>query len=376
MAVATARRNFALSHPTDMVSSFAFEAFVGVDIAAKTFTAAFALGEGKPKLEKKPFEQDAEGFTRFLGRLAASEIIPNRQLIVMEATGPYWVALAVTLAQAGYRVSVANPSQVHYFAKAQLKRAKSDELDALTLAEFGQSRAMRLRLWSPPPSFYHELCQRISQRESLLKLQNQVENQLHALTVGPVVIESVRTQLEELRHTILLQIGQMDEELKSLIKVELADFEKVDETLLTPEQLYKKNIALLRTIPGIGVMTACYLVLATLNFTTCERAEALVHYAGLAPLEYSSGTSIRGRPSIGHSGNARLRTMLFMATLTAARYNPVIKIFYQRLHQEKHKPSKVARCACARKLIHLAFGIIKSRKPFEVDHLSAKQVAA
>ena len=365
-----------MSHPTDMVSSFSFDAFVGVDIAAKTFTAAFALGEGKPKLEKKPFEQNAEGFSRFLARLAASEITPDHQLIIMEATGPYWVALAVTLAQAGYRVSVVNPSQVHYFAKAQLKRAKSDVLDAQTLAEFGQTRAMRLRLWSPPPIFYHELRQRISQRENLLKLQNQVENQLHALTVNPVVIESVRTQLEELRHTIVLQIEQMDDELGSLIKVELADFEKLDEALLTPEQLYKKNIALLRTIPGIGIMTACYLVLATLNFTTCSRAEALVHYAGLAPIEETSGTSIRGRPAIGHSGHARLRTMLFMATLTAARYNPTIKVFYQRLREEKHKPSKVARCACARKLIHLAFGIIKSRKAFEVDHLSSKQRAA
>ena len=117
-------------------------------------------------------------------------------------------------------------------------------------------------------------------------------------------------------------------------------------------------------------------MLATLNFTTCDNALALVNYAGLAPLEFSSGTSIRGRPSIGHSGHARLRTMLYMATLTAARYNPAIKLFYQRLTEEKHKPSKVARCACARKLIHLAFGLIKSRKPFEMDRLSGKQVAA
>ena len=365
-----------MSTPTDTVPVFSYESFVGVDIAAKTFTVAFALGEGKPKLEKKPFEKNAEGFKQFLARLQASTIPPQHQLVVMEATGPYWLALAITLTQAGYRVNVANPAQVHYFAKAKLKRAKSDELDAQTLAEFGQTKAMRLRLWSPPPQFYHELRQRISQRESLLKFQNQVENQLHALTSGPVIIESVCQQLEELQRTLIAQIEQMDQELKSLIKAELADFEKLDEALLTPEQLYKKNIALLRTIPGIGVMTACWLVLATLNFTTCEDAAALANYAGLAPLEYSSGTSIRGRPQIGHSGQARLRTMLFMATLTAARYNPVIKVFYQRLREEKHKPSKVARCACARKLIHLAFGIIKSRKPFEPDYHSGRQAAA
>jgi transposase len=368
-----------LSNPTtDIVpsSSPACECFVGVDIAAKTFTAAFALGEAKPRVEKKPFDQTAEGFSRFLTRLKATGVLPAHQLVVMEATGPYWVALALSLAQAGYQVSVANPQQVHYFARAQLKRAKSDELDAVTLTEFAQTKAMRLQRWNPPPQFYRELRQRIAQRESLLKLHNQVENQLQALLVSPVVIESVRLQLEELVHTLAAQISQMELELKELIKAELSDFEGLDETLLTAEQQWKRNIVLLRTIPGIGVMSACWLVLATLNFTTCDSAEALVRYCGLAPMERSSGTSIRGRPSIGHSGHARLRTLLFMATLTAARYNPAISIFYKRLREDKHKPLKVARCACARKLIHIAFGIIKSRKSFEPNYHLIDKAAA
>lgn len=65
------------------------------------------------------------------------------------------------------------------------------------------------------------------------------------------------------------------------------------------------------------------------------------------------------------TGNARLRTLLYMATLTAARYIPMIKVFWQRLREKKHKPLKVARCACARKLLHLAFAIVKSGKPFD-----------
>lgn len=126
--------------------------------------------------------------------------------MVTLATGPYWGSLALTLAQAGYRVCVANPAQVHYFAKAQLKRVKSDNLDALTLAEFGQSKALRLRGWTPPPQFYHELRQRIAPREGLLKLQNQLQNQLDALSVNPVVIESVRLQLEDLLRILMVQI--------------------------------------------------------------------------------------------------------------------------------------------------------------------------
>jgi transposase len=153
----------------------------------------------------------------------------------------------------------------------------------------------------------------------------------------------------------------------------------------------QKSIALLRTIPGIGLLSACWLVVATLNFTTCDSPEALVHYAGLAPQERSSGSSVRGRSQIGHSGNGRLRTLLFLATLTAnrqpptanrqpptanrqpptaARFNPVIKGFWHRLRVEKNKPVKVVRCACARKLLHLAYAIVKSGKPFRADYQS------
>jgi transposase len=131
------------------------------------------------------------------------------------------------------------------------------------------------------------------------------------------------------------------------------------------EQAWKKNIALLRTIPGIGSLTACWLVLVTLNFTTCQSPQALVHYAGLAPMERSSGSSIRGRAQIGHSGNGRLRTLVYLCTLSAALCNPRIAEFWQRLREEKKKPVKVARCACARKLLHLAYGVVKSGRPFE-----------
>jgi transposase len=333
-----------LSAENHLSSSSSFKCFTGVDIAAKDFTAATVLPGGKPKLEKKPFEQTAQGFSHFSTRLAAaaSGISPQEHLVVMESTGPYWVALAVYLDQKGYAVSVVNPAQVHFFAKAQLKRSKNDKLDAQTLVEFAQT--MQPKLWIPPPQFYHELRQRISQRDSLLKLKNQVDNQLHALMVNPIIIESVRDQLKELSSTLSAQIEVMDQELAKLLKIELKelDQETEAEVELSQEKTWKKSIALLRTIPGIGPLTACWLVLSTLNFTTCQSPEGLVLYAGLAPIERSSGSSIRGRPQIGHSGNGRLRTLLYMATLTAARYNPMIKVFWQRLREDKHKPVKVA----------------------------------
>jgi transposase len=91
------------------------------------------------------------------------------------------------------------------------------------------------------------------------------------------------------------------------------------------EKQWKAAIALLLTIPGIGLLTACWLVVVTLNFPLCETAEAATHYVGLAPMMRSSGTSVRSHAQIGHGGHARARTQLYLATLAAARFNPTIK---------------------------------------------------
>jgi transposase len=259
---------------------------VGVDIAAKDFTAALLLPGQKPKLAPGTFSQDNAGFTRFTEVLKSTGYRTEQILIVMEVTGPYWVALALTLTQSGYATSVVNPAQVHYPSCAQLKRAKNDQLDALTVAQFAQT--LLPKIWQPPPQFYYELRQRLTQRDHLLKLLGQVNNQLHALSVSPVVIESVQLQLQGLQLSLSDQIKQMEAEIQliqfdrhaALAPAAEAEIEPVQ---LTNEQEWQRSIALLRTIGGIGVLSACWLVVATLNFTTCDSPEALVHYAGLAP---------------------------------------------------------------------------------------------
>ncbi len=128
-----------------------FDCLVRVDIAAQTFTAATLLPGQKPELFKSSFPQTATGFERFMVSLKEKGYPPPRQLVVMAASGPYWMALALALHQAGFRVAAVNPAQVHFFARAQLKRARHDRLDAQILAQFAQ--ALPPRLWTPPPQF-------------------------------------------------------------------------------------------------------------------------------------------------------------------------------------------------------------------------------
>jgi transposase len=261
---------------------------------------------------------------------------------------------------------------------SQLKRAKNDVLDALTLAELAQ--ALLPERWTPPPHIYYELQQRLAQRCSFLELRTQASNQLHALAVSPVVVPAVRQRLEQLIATINRQLAQLHGELLALVRIEQksAAEEVVGDEGEPADELelqWKSAIALLQTVPGIGLLTACWLVVATLNFTLCESALAAVHYVGLAPMIRSSGASVRGRAQIGHSGHTRARTQLYMATLAAARFNPAIKAYYERL-RAAGKPMKVARCACARKLLHIAFAVVTQQRAFDPHYQSRQKVQA
>lgn len=320
--------------------------FVGIDVAAKTLTAAFTDGT-HPPARSLTYDQTAAGYRALQEQLQATGHTPQTTLVVMEATGTYWVTLAGTFVQAGYQVSVINAAQAHAFAKALLKRAKTDAIDAQTLALLAAK--LQPEPWSPPPAVHTELQQRLIQRDALVTIRTELRNQHHALIQQPVVVASVRIRLEAL-------IAHLDSEIVAV--------EQEIRVALTQDEQWAQAARRLQTITGIGMLTTAWILVATVNFTLCECAEQASAYAGLAPNPYQSGTSVRGRTSIGRGGNARLRRVLYLATLSAARYNPTIKAFYQRL-REKGKPPKVARCAAARKLLHIAWAVVTKDQDYD-----------
>ena len=173
----------------------AYQLYVGIDVAADAFTAAWLTPGGAPDAAFTG-EQTPAGHAALQRRLQAAAVPPAATLVVVEATGNYWVALAVALHEAGYRVSVVNPRQAHHFAKAQLRRAKTDALDARDLARL--AAALRPAPWTPPPAVYHEVRQRLVARDGLLAMRTQARHQRHALLQWPVVVEGVRQHLDEL----------------------------------------------------------------------------------------------------------------------------------------------------------------------------------
>jgi transposase len=282
-----------------------------------------------------------------------SGVAPLAPLVALEATGSYWITLAVTLHQAGYAVSIVNPAHAHAFARSLPRRAKTDLLDAQLLAQFACER--QPPRWTPPEQVYHELRQRLLVRDGLLEMRQQARNQRHALLQWPVHIAGALDQLDAVIADLDTRIATLEKELTTVLR----------------DGAWAQSASMLGTISGIGLITTAWLLVATVNFTSCASAEAAAAYAGLVPLAHESGTSVRRRARIGHGGHARLRTALYMATLSAARCNPLIRAQYQRL-RAAGKPPKVARCAAARKLLHLAYAVATKGEPFDPHYSTAR----
>jgi len=191
-------------------------------------------------------------------------------------------------------------------------------------------------------------------RDGLLTMRQQARNQRHALAQWPVHIARALDQLDAVIADLDRRIATLEDELATVLR----------------DGAWAESASLLGTITGIGLVTTAWLLVATLNFAACASAEGAAAYAGLVPLAHDSGSSVRGRATIGHAGHVRLRTALYLATLTAARFNPVIRAQYERL-RAAGKPPKVARCAAARKLLHLAFAVVTKKRAFDPAYRAA-----
>ena len=326
-----------------------YRLYVGIDISARTFTVA-TIQTGQMPSRVQTFSQTRSGFDQLQRQLLNLEADPTAILVVLQATGTYWMRLALDLMSAQIAVAVVNRAQAHDFAKALLKRSKTDAIDAQTLAEL--AARLQPHRWTPPPVVRSEVQQRLAVSDVLVEGRSQFRNQLHALERQPLVIESVRTRLQELIATLNQQIAEVEQELRAALEQDAA---------------WAAAAAHLSTLKGLGALTIAWILTATGNFKLTATPEAAANYAGVVPQLYESGRSVRGRTSIGHSGHARLRQALSMATLSAIQHNPLSKAFYQRLIA-RGKPKKVAVCAAARKLLRIAWAVATKKQSFDLDY--------
>lgn len=256
---------------------------------------------------------------------------------VMEATGVYHELAAQALFEAGVTVSIVNSAQVKDFARGLAVRTKTDGVDSAVLARFGA--LLKPQAWQPPPPpEVRELQALLARREALAQDLRREQNRREKAFADAI----------------------------AFLEKELAQLQQDINDHINRHPGLKDNLALLTSIPAVGPQVGAYL-LAILQGHTFQSAEQVAAYLGLVPVERQSGTSLLGRARLSKAGPARIRAVLYMAAVVAIRYNSHIKALYERL-LERGKAKKAALGAAMRKLVHLCFGVIKTRQPYHADY--------
>lgn len=309
---------------------------IGIDVAKATLEVAFS--DGAAALTPA---NDAKGHTALLAHLS---VLRRVNLVVLEATGGLEMDVACALQAAGYPVVIVNPRQSRDFARSMGRLAKTDRLDARVLAHMGRTLLQRddlHKLIKPlPDESQRQLQAMITRRRQLLAMQMAEQHRAG----GPD--QRMRGSMDTILKAIADELSRIDKEIRALIGVHHAELAKR-----------------LGDIKGVGQATIGTLLaeVPELGKLNGREISALI---GLAPVNRDSGT-MRGKRTI-FGGRPQVRKIMFMAALVASRFNPVIRVFYQRL-LAAGKPKKLAITACARKLLTIINAMARSGQSFNLS---------
>jgi transposase len=308
------------------------DVYVGIDVSKDVLDVALLSESGEVSYLK--VTNDETGHQKVLTRLKGLSC-----QVIFEATGPYHLHLQTALQNALVAASVVNPRQVLNYAKSQNRRNKTDKVDALLLAQYGRERHPPVSPGKVPvqQSLARELA---ALNEDLGRLRNRLDAARRGLS-HPDVVTSLEHRIDVLEKEKQRLEKQLQEETR---------------------QNQSEQLRLLQSIPGIGLHSACLFLAELGDPLRFRSARNLVAFAGLTPMRHESGKS-RKYSAISRMGSAHLRRILYMPSVCASRWNPIIKGFYQQLVQ-RGKPKMVALVAAMAKLLRVMYGVLKSGKPF------------
>jgi transposase len=320
------------------------QSFLGVDVSKAKLDLALLLPNGKFK--SKVFANDRSGHQALLQWLEVQ--LPgglNDLHICMESTGSYHEALACAMHDRGLVVSVVNPLLVKRFAESNGQRNKTDGADAKCLAQF--CREKRPERWEAPSVGVRTLQALVARLETLQDMHLAECNRRDV--AHDSVIESITVVITELETAI------------AQVKAQIAKTIDDDPDL-------KRRAQLLDTIPGLGEKSIPQLLAYIGRPERFKNVKALTAFASLSPLIRQSGTSLDRRRGTHPMGHQELKRALYFPAMVAGRHNPLVATFWNRL-KAQGKPGKVIVVACMHKLLAIAYGVLRSGKPFNADHL-------
>lgn len=315
------------------------QAALGIDISKATLDVELVRPEqGR---QRARYANSQAGFKQLEKWLRTQTA--GRVHACLEATGLYGDEVALFLHEAGHTVSVVNPARIKAYAASQLQRNKTDRLDAALIADFCVTQ--HPPAWQPPDPSVRELRALTRHLLDLKDMRQQERNRLHAGVTSHTVRHTLAAHIAFIEH----QIDELEQHIR-------------DHMDQHPE--LKRQRDLLASIPGIGYLTAALMLAELADLNRFDHAGQVVAFAGLNPRQRRSGSSVRGQSRLSKTGNALLRRILYFPALSARRYNPRIAPWCDQLPARGKTKMQIVGAAM-RKLLVIAYGVLKSGVPFD-----------
>jgi len=316
----------------------------GIDVSHATLDVCYQNNLGE--LFHIKVGNNSKGFEKIL------EHTGQDYHFVMEATGVYYIRLAFYLHHKGCCLSVVNALSIKRYIQMHLERNKSDKKDAGWICRYAIEQCPSY--WEMPDSAYFEGKQLYNTIREYAEQIKRFNNQLHSLRLLPVPSKDTIRSLEKIKHQLEKQIEVLEQKLEVLLQQ------------WQPGQL--KSVS---SVKGIGKRATAMLIVFTQGFKYTKNHRQLISFAGLSPTEYSSGTSVHGKPRIYKRGGKNLRDVLYMCAMNAIKTNTACKALYERL-RANGKTGKQGLIAVCNKLLKQVFAVAKNNTLYQPNYCSAK----
>ena len=331
---------FLMFHSNGKVMKFTW--FIGIDVSKATLDVALGHRDSPNQLSHQQFPNTTAGFKQLMVWLKKQKADINQGFFCMEHTGHYTLALCCFLQEQQLAYTLVSP--LHLKKSLGITRGKNDQVDARRIAEFACLHQRKLKPMQLPSA-------------CLLKLKNLMAFR-DRLTKSKV---SLKQTIADLKDTAALVdnsfiIKESEKQLK-LVEAQITHTDKQMEATLQEDEQIQKHFRLITSVIGIGMITAVAFLIYTQDFTAFDNGRQFACYSGVAPFEYSSGSSIRGKTKISPLANRKMKALLSNCASAAVQHDPELRAYYQRKVKEG-KAKMSALNAVRAKLINRVFATV------------------
>jgi transposase len=332
-----------------------FKNFIGIDISKGTFDVALIKDNNLLVLASDDFPNTSSGIVKLEEFLKNQELDMTETLFCMEHTGIYCRLLSHYLTESNYHVWLEMP--VNIIRSLGIQRGKNDKIDAKRIAEYACIRKDKAVLWEPPREIVMQINDLLTLRDRLVESRKSLKQPIKELmdtgfTDAATLIES----------RCKITLNAIDKEIKQIEK-------DLDNTINKDTNL-KKLFGLATSVPGIGKITAMYMLYYTNEFTLYLNPKQLACYCGVAPFEHRSGTSVRGKSRVSHFANKKLKKLLHLVAMSTLGKDRDLTAYYVRKVSEG-KGKMLVINAIRNKILHRLCAVIKRGTPYQAEYVLA-----